>query len=269
MHCCNGFCISVLLNDLGNDAGTDRSAALADSEAETFFDRDGLDQLDRHRDVVAGHNHFNAFGKLDGTRNVRRTDEELRTIVVEECRVTAALVLGQNVDLSLENGSRGNGAGLCDNLTLLNVRSVDTTKQSTDVIASHSFVELLVEHFKTGDGRRARLVDEADDLGGITDVRYATLNSARSNRAAAGDGEDVLDGKKERLLVVALRRRNVAVDGIHEFKDALALGSCKNFLVGAAARRLFKRFERGTLDDRNVVAGELVGAEQLAVKPMY
>ena len=54
-----------LLNDLGDDAGTDRSAALTDREAETFFDCNGLDTLNRHRDVVAGHYHLNAFVKPD------------------------------------------------------------------------------------------------------------------------------------------------------------------------------------------------------------
>ena len=47
------FIIQMLLNDLGNNAGTDRSATLTDSETKAFLDSDGLDQLDRHRDVVA------------------------------------------------------------------------------------------------------------------------------------------------------------------------------------------------------------------------
>ena len=50
---------SPLFDDLSNDAGADRVAAFADSEAQTLFHSDRADQLDRHRDVVARHDHFN------------------------------------------------------------------------------------------------------------------------------------------------------------------------------------------------------------------
>ncbi len=36
----------VLVEDLGDDAGADGTAAFADSEAQTFFHRDRSDQLD-------------------------------------------------------------------------------------------------------------------------------------------------------------------------------------------------------------------------------
>ena len=78
------FSYENLLDDLGNDAGTDRSAAFTDSEAEAFFHCDRLDQGHIDLDVVAGHDHLDAFGQLDGTGNVSRADEELRTVVVEE-----------------------------------------------------------------------------------------------------------------------------------------------------------------------------------------
>ena len=48
---------------------------------------------------------------------------ELRTIVVEEGGVTAALVLGQDVNLALELGVGVNGAGLTQNLATLDVTS--------------------------------------------------------------------------------------------------------------------------------------------------
>ena len=92
-------------------------AALTDSEAKTFFDRDGGDQLNVHFDVVAGHAHLNAFGKGDDAGNVGSTEIELRTIVVEERGVTAAFILVQDVNLALELGVGVNGAGLGKNLT--------------------------------------------------------------------------------------------------------------------------------------------------------
>lgn len=45
---------------------------------------------------------FNALGQRDDAGDVSGTEIELRTIIVEERSMTAALVLAQNVDLALE-----------------------------------------------------------------------------------------------------------------------------------------------------------------------
>ena len=227
-------CISKiqLAEDLGNDSRTNSSAAFADSELKLFFNSYGLDELDRDGYMVAGHYHFGACGKLDRAGNIGSSDEELRAIVVEEGGVTAAFVSLKNVDLSLELGSRFNGAGLSENLALFDALTIDTTEKCADVEACDSFVNALVEHFETGDDGADGLVDEAYDLGGIANVSYAPLYTAGSNGATTGDGEYVLDGKKEGLIGVALRSGDVLVDGVHELEDALALGSGKNFCVG-------------------------------------
>ena len=93
-----------LLLDLGNNAGTNSVAAFADSETHAFFHGNRGDQLNVHINVVAGHAHLSAFGQGDDAGNVGGTEVELRTIVVEEGGVTAALVLGQDVDLADELG---------------------------------------------------------------------------------------------------------------------------------------------------------------------
>ena len=54
-----------LFNDFRNNARTNGSAAFTNSETETFFHSDGGYKLNIHFDVVAGHNHFYAFGKFD------------------------------------------------------------------------------------------------------------------------------------------------------------------------------------------------------------
>ena len=54
------------------------------------------------------------------------------------------------------------------------------------------------------------------------------------------------------MSTLALRLRDVAVHGVHEVEDRLA-----------PLRVALERLERGDLDDRDVVAGELVGREQL------
>jgi len=63
-----------LLEDLGDGAGADRAAALADGEAELLLERDGLDEDDLDAGVVARHAHLRATLELDGpvTSVVRR-----------------------------------------------------------------------------------------------------------------------------------------------------------------------------------------------------
>ena len=52
------------LDDLGDDAGADGAAALADREAQLLVHRDRRDQLHRHLHVVARHHHLRALRKL-------------------------------------------------------------------------------------------------------------------------------------------------------------------------------------------------------------
>src|SRR3954452_5030063 len=85
--------LAFLLEDLGDDAGADGAATLADREAHLLLETDGSDELDRHLDVVARHDHLRAFRQMARTGHVRRPHVELRAIVREERRVTAALFL--------------------------------------------------------------------------------------------------------------------------------------------------------------------------------
>src|SRR5687768_15759494 len=75
-----------LLEDLGNDACSDRPSTLTDSEAEAFVHRDRRNQLDRHLNVVARHHHLHPLRKLDRASHVRRTEVELRAVSLEERR---------------------------------------------------------------------------------------------------------------------------------------------------------------------------------------
>src|SRR5690606_41325035 len=49
---------------------------------------------------------------------------------------------------------------------------------------------------------------DADDLDLLVHLHDAALDAAGDHGAAAGDGEDVLDGHEERLVGVALRLRD-------------------------------------------------------------
>ena len=93
-----------LLLDLGNNAGTDGVAALADSETQALFHSNGGDQLNVHINVVAGHAHLSALGQGDDAGNVGGTEVELRTIVVEERGMTTAFFLLQDVDVTIKSG---------------------------------------------------------------------------------------------------------------------------------------------------------------------
>ena len=93
-----------LLVDGDDNTGTNGTAAFTDSEAQADLDRDRGDQLDVHVDVIAGHAHLNTLGEADDAGHVGGTEVELGTVVVEERGVTAALFLGQDVNLALELG---------------------------------------------------------------------------------------------------------------------------------------------------------------------
>src|SRR4051794_38825886 len=93
---------SRLLDDLGDLAGADGTAALTDGEAQTLVHRDRLAELHRDRHVVTRHHHLGALRQLDRPRDVGRTEEELRPVVVEERLVTPTLGVRQHVHLTLE-----------------------------------------------------------------------------------------------------------------------------------------------------------------------
>src|SRR2546428_2063700 len=76
-----------LLQDLGDDAGAHRAAALADREAQLLLHRDRRDQLDRHLRVVPRHHHLHPPRQLHRPRHVRRPKIKLRPIPLEKRRV--------------------------------------------------------------------------------------------------------------------------------------------------------------------------------------
>jgi hypothetical protein len=94
---------------------------------------------------------------------------------------------------------------------------------------------------------------DADDLDLVARLDLALLDAAGDDGAAAGDREDVLDRHQERLVDVARRLRDVGVDGLHQLED-----------LRRPLRVALERLQRRDLDDRDVVAGELVLREQLA-----
>src|SRR5699024_133161 len=239
------------LEDLGDLAGADGAAALADGEAQALVHGDRLDELDAHLGVVARHDHLGALREGHDAGHVRGTEVELRTVVVEERRVTATLVLGQDVRLALEAGVRRVRARLDDDLAALDVLALEATDQQTDVVAGLAVVEQLTEHLDARDGGLGGLVLDADELDILVHVDLATLDTARDDGAAAGDREDVLDRHEEGLVRLTLRVRDGRVAGLHEVDDGV------DPLLLA-----LERLERRDGDDRGLLV-EVLRSQQL------
>src|SRR5262245_3711932 len=138
------------LDDLGDDASADGTAAFTDREAQTFVHRDRRDQRHFHLDVVTRHDHLYAFRQFARTGHVRRTEVELGAVAFEERRMTATLFLRQYVHLSVELGVRLDRAWLRQHLATLNLFTLGTTQQRANVLTSTTFVQQLAEHFHAG-----------------------------------------------------------------------------------------------------------------------
>src|SRR3954454_4423520 len=167
-----------LLDDLRDDAGADRTATLADGEAQALVHGDRLDQLDVHGHVVAGHDHLGALGQPRHAGDVRGAEVELRAVAGEEWRVTAALLLLQHVDLGLELRVRRDRARLAEHLAALDVLALRAAQEAADVVARLALVEDLAEHLDAGDDRGRYLVGDADDLDVVARVDDAGLYAA-------------------------------------------------------------------------------------------
>jgi hypothetical protein len=119
--------------------------------------------------------------------------------------VTATLVLGQDVDLRLEVGVRGDRAGLADDLAALDVlRLMPRSSRPTFSPARPSSSSLR----NISTPVTVVLVCLASWMPTISTSSLtgedATLDTTGDDGATTGDREDVLDGHQERLVGVAL-----------------------------------------------------------------
>src|SRR6186713_3247613 len=242
-----------LLENFGDDAGAHRAAAFANGEAKLEIHCDRCDQLDLHLHVVARHHHFRTRRQSRHTRHVRRPEVELRTVAVEERRVSSALFLGQDVRLPHELGVRRDALGRRENHSALDVFFFKTAQQKTHVVAGLRHIEELTEHLNARDDGVGGILD-TDTLHLVAHFHHTALDTARRDGAATRDREHVFDRHQERTILLALRRRDVLVHGLHQVQDALA------------ARRVvaFHRLQGAAANDGNVVARELVAREKLA-----
>ena len=252
----------LLAVDLGDNARTNGTAAFTDSETQALFDGNRSDQFHIHFDVIARHAHLGAFRQGDDASNVSGTEIELRTIVVEERGMTAAFFFLQDVNLATEFGVRMDGAGFAQNLAALDLSSLDTTQQGSDVIASLSEVKQFSEHLNTGNNGLEFLFLQTNNLNLFGEFQNASLNSTGSNSTTTGDGEDVLDWHQEWQVFVSLWGWDVLVNCIHQLID---------WSVSRVGRIIwsFQSLQSGTFDDWGIIAWEVILIEQVTDFHLY
>lgn len=184
------------------------------------------------------------------------TDVDLGAVVGTETSTAATLSLGQNVHrheelvvgLGAVRGSNDHAAA--------DVLTTDTTEQETGVVTSTGLVTGLLEGLNIGNlslDRVAR-VGGTDNFNLSILLQETTLDTARDNSTTARDGEDFLNGHKERLVHITLGGGNPGIDGLHELLDLLSTN------VGAA---VLKGTEGRAEDDRSLLALKSVRGEQL------
>ncbi len=140
------------------------------------------------------------------------------------------------------------------NLAALHFLALRAAQKHAHIVARLALVEKLAEHLDARAGRLHRRLD-AHDLDFLADLHDAALDAARHHRAAPRDREHVFDRHQERQVLRTLRLRDIGVDRLHQLQDRVVA----DLLVGVLKRR-----QRRALDDRNVVAREVVARQKLA-----
>ena len=131
----------------------------------------------------------------------------------------------------------------------------------------YRFIQQLSEHLYARDYRLSSSLQlRPYDLYRILYLHRAALYASRRYRATARDREHVLYRHQERLVAVALRRRNVAclpLPSARRYGFAPFVGS----LTSVPVLHRFQCFQRRPFDHRNVIARELVAAQQIPDSP--
>src|SRR5262245_1093443 len=133
----------MLFDDLSHHTSTNRTATLADSEAQALFHGDWGEQFYLEGNGVAWHNHLFVGWEFNLTSYVRSAEVELRLVTLEEWRVAATFLFGQHVYFRLEFGVWGNGTWLGNHLAALNLVALNAAQQQAGVVASLALVEVL------------------------------------------------------------------------------------------------------------------------------
>src|SRR5699024_5170701 len=173
--------------------------------------------------------------------------------------MTATLIFCQNVNLACEFCMACNCTRFNKNLTSFDLCSLDTTKQSTNVVTCASLVEQFAEHLDTSYNCLLNILMDTDDLNFVRYVKCTTLYSTSSNCTSSCDGEYILYRHQERFVCITLRSRNPLVNSVHKLHD----------LVAPLAVRILKSLQSRTLDNRCVISRELILVEHFTDLHLY
>ncbi len=148
------------------------------------------------------------------------------------------------------------GIRLRKHLATLEVVALDTAQQDAHVVASDTLVQGFLEHFNAGHNHLFGVFAQADDFNFIAHLHDATVNTTGAHGTTTLDGEHIFDAHQEVEVFLALRQRDVAVQGIHQIVDALAGSVVLAFGLHHG--------QRVAADDGHFIAGEAVLREKFA-----
>src|SRR6266567_154184 len=242
----------ILVQNLAHATRTYGFSPFTNGEANRLLHSDRRNQLDFNGDVVAGHDHFHAFGQFDRASHVRGAEVKLRPVIAEERSVTSAFLLAQHIDFRLELLMRRNRARLRNDLTALDFLLFQTSQQNADVIARARFIEKFAKHFDVGGNRLGRRAN-AHQLDFPHFLENTALDPTRRDGAAAFNVKHVLDRHQEWLIDWPLGNRDVIVNSLYE-------GEHLFLRVGIAIKCL----EGTALNNGDFVSGKFVLRQEIA-----
>ncbi len=93
---------NLLFQNFSHLAGTNCSAAFADSKTKSNIDSNRIDKINCNCNIITRHNHFCSFRKSDLTSNIKCPYVELRTVFIMEWSMASAFFFLKNINLSLD-----------------------------------------------------------------------------------------------------------------------------------------------------------------------
>ena len=148
---------------------------------------------------------------------------------------------------------------LCKYLSSLDLVSLYTSQQSSDVVSCLCLIQCLLEHLYASYYNLTLLVCQSYDLYLVADLQHSTLYSSCSYCSTSCNGEYVLYRHDERLVVCSLWLRNVAVYSLHQLY----------YLVSPRTCWILKCFQSRSSDDWCVIARELILVKKLSYFHLY
>ena len=175
-----------------------------------------VDKVANHLDVVARHNHLlSSVGctlwPMKSNSDIGGAQEQLRTIIVHERSVSAALLFREDlgipmvsniitvdhysvihINLGLELLDSLHGSGCDENHSSSDLLTLDATQQGSHVISSLTAIEFLAEHLNTSQGS-LEVGTKTDNFNIRAFGDDTSLNASSGNSTTTRDGKDICD----------------------------------------------------------------------------